>query len=106
MQQVRSGRQLGHKTVKKYIARFRDAMYRDAFARWKCQMEFYKLVKSGVGQTLFVRMGYRRQQDAFARWRKNIYDHMQKQKVEMTILEKKLEGKQRERLRASETNIA
>ena len=49
VEQVRSGRRLGHKTVKKHIARFRDAMYRDAFNRWKDQLQFYKMVKSGVG---------------------------------------------------------
>jgi len=58
--QVRSGRKLGHKTVRKYIARWRDHMYRDAFMRWKERTASFEKAKSSIGQSFFIRLFFRR----------------------------------------------
>jgi|TARA_B110000285_G_C15102584_1_gene605886 hypothetical protein len=77
---VSSTRSLGKKTLKKVISQWKKAQTYEAFMIWKHFKNKQKAVVSGLSSTIFKRMYYSRQRDAFTQWRRNMHLRIEKER--------------------------
>lgn len=101
-----STRSLGKKTLKKVISQWKKAHTYEAFMLWRQFKNKQKAAASGLGSTIFKRMYYSRQRDAFTRWRRNMHLRIEIERDEAIKDEKDRESEQADRINGSKIRIA
>ena len=70
---MRSGRSLGRKVLAKTIAQWSRGNCKNAFKIWKDYLRKGAKAKSLIAHSLFSRLQFRKERDAFVTWRKNLH---------------------------------
>ena len=103
---VKSNQSLSRKTMKKFLAQWRNYTLHHAFGQWKQRAAFKAETTQKLKGSIFKKMYHQLSRDAFQTWRRNMMIMHQREKKYSTTIEEENYQIQEERIEASRTKIA